>query len=76
MLDGKGRLLRDTGQGFPHLDGHGRGDQYILVKVVTPQNLTEQEKQLLSEFDVYSGKRAREQDIFLDGDDYGTFSIG
>jgi len=37
--------------GIPHLDGHGRGDQYVVAKVVTPQKLTEREKELFQELD-------------------------
>ncbi len=39
------------GQGIPHLKGQGRGDQYVMIKVVTPKNLTRRQRQLLEELD-------------------------
>ena len=38
-------------QGIPHSNDYGRGDEYVIVKVVTPTNLTDQEKELLREFE-------------------------
>jgi molecular chaperone DnaJ len=46
-----GAIFRIMDKGIPHLDSYGRGDQYVMVKVVTPQNLTGQQKKLLREFD-------------------------
>jgi molecular chaperone DnaJ len=45
-----GAILRIVNQGIPHLDGYGRGDEYIITQVVTPQDLSAQEKELLREF--------------------------
>jgi molecular chaperone DnaJ len=45
-----GAVFRITGEGIPHLDGHGKGDEYVIVKVVTPANLNRHEKELLREF--------------------------
>lgn len=44
-----GTVFRIDGEGMPRLNGYGKGDQYVMVKVVTPQNLTDKEKELLSE---------------------------
>lgn len=46
-----GTVFRIKGKGIPHLDNHGSGDLYVMVKVATPKNLTEREKELLREFD-------------------------
>jgi molecular chaperone DnaJ len=46
-----GAILRIVNQGIAHLDGYGRGDEYIIIQVVTPQDLSDQEKELLKEFD-------------------------
>lgn len=46
-----GTVFRIVNEGIPHLDGSGRGDLYVVVKVVTPQDLSEEEKELLREFD-------------------------
>lgn len=51
-----GTQFRLRGRGIPNIDGFGRGDQNILVKVVTPSKLTEQQKQLLREFASLSGE--------------------
>lgn len=45
-----GAILRIVDKGIPHLDGYGKGDEYVIVKVVTPTNLSDQEKQVLREF--------------------------
>ncbi|MBE3596347.1 MAG: molecular chaperone DnaJ [Hydrogenibacillus sp.] len=42
-------LFRLKGKGFPHVRGHGRGDQLIRVVVRIPTNLNEQQKKLLLE---------------------------
>jgi len=44
-------VFRITGQGMPRLDGHGKGDEYVVVKVATPTNLSRKEKELLREFE-------------------------
>ncbi len=45
-----GTILRIKGKGITHLRGIGRGDQHVRVKVLTPQKLTERQKELLREF--------------------------
>ena len=45
-----GTVFRIKGNGVPHVNGYGRGDQHVLVKVVTPSKLTEKQKELLREF--------------------------
>ena len=42
-----GTTFRLRGRGFPKLRGYGRGDQHVKVKVVTPTNLTEEQKEWL-----------------------------
>ncbi|MGI5891593.1 MAG: molecular chaperone DnaJ [Bacillota bacterium] len=46
-----GTTFRMRGRGFPKLRGHGRGDQHLKVKVVTPTHLTDEQKQLLLQLD-------------------------
>ena len=46
-----GAIFRIIDKGIPHLNDYGRGDEYIIVKVATPQDLTEQEKELIREFE-------------------------
>lgn len=45
-----GRIFRLREKGVPHLKGTGRGDQYVTVQVVVPQNLDERSQQILREF--------------------------
>ncbi len=46
-----GSLIRLRGKGVPHVRSHGRGDQYIRVKVTVPTKLTGRQKELLNEFE-------------------------
>ncbi|MPM54333.1 Chaperone protein DnaJ [bioreactor metagenome] len=45
-----GTIFRLREKGIPQLRGHGRGDQHVRVKVLTPQKLTDKQKNLLQEF--------------------------
>jgi molecular chaperone DnaJ len=45
-----GAVLRIENEGIPHVDSYGKGDEYVVVKVVTPTNLSRKEKELLREF--------------------------
>ena len=44
-----GSRFRIRGKGIPKLDGHGRGDLHVFVKVVTPTRLSKEQRQLLEE---------------------------
>ncbi len=45
-----GTTLRLKDKGIPHLRGHGRGDQHIRIKVVTPKKMNDRQRELLREF--------------------------
>ncbi len=45
-----GAVFRILGKGVPRLNGGGRGDEFVVVKVVTPTDLSQREKELLNEF--------------------------
>src|SRR5579875_416394 len=45
-----GRVFRIKGQGVPVIHSTARGDELVIVKVVTPQSLTPRQKELLREF--------------------------
>jgi molecular chaperone DnaJ len=47
-----GQLFRLKGKGVPIVHSTNRGDQHVVVKVVTPKSLTTQQKELLREFAV------------------------
>lgn len=53
-----GRVLRIVNKGIPHLNNYGRGDEYVVLKVVTPTGLGEEEKELLRKFQDSRSKRA------------------
>jgi molecular chaperone DnaJ len=44
-----GTVFRIKGKGVPHLNKRGRGDQVVVVKVVTPQAMSARERQLFEE---------------------------
>jgi molecular chaperone DnaJ len=46
---GEVRVLR--GRGLPVLQGFGRGNQRVLVSVTVPRRLTEEQRELLTQFD-------------------------
>ena len=51
--------LRD--KGIKNVRGYGQGDQHVNVRVVTPRNLNEKQKQLLRELAEISGEAVDEQ---------------
>ena len=46
-----GTVFRLRGSGVPHINGRGRGDQYVKVTVEVPRNLSAEQKELLRKFD-------------------------
>jgi len=56
-----GAVLQLPGKGVTHLGGNGRGDQYVIAKVVTPTDLSKEEKHLLREFEKLRRQRLRRE---------------
>lgn len=52
--------FRLKGKGVPRLRGYGQGDQHVKVVVVTPTNLTEEQKELLRQFSGLGGEQMNE----------------
>lgn len=50
-----GTTFRLKNKGIAHLNGYGRGDEYIKVKVIIPKNLTAKQKEILQQFAEESG---------------------
>ena len=50
-----GAQFRLKDKGVKNVHGYGQGHQYVIVKVMTPEKLTEKQKQLLREFAEISG---------------------
>lgn len=46
-----GAVLRIRGKGIPFMHGNQRGDEFVMIKVLTPKNLTSRQKKLLREFE-------------------------
>ena len=46
-----GTVQKVAGKGIPHLRGEGCGDEYVTIKVLTPQNLSRHQKKLLQKFE-------------------------
>jgi molecular chaperone DnaJ len=44
-----GDRFKLKGKGFPSLQGYGKGDEFIIVRVETPTKLTKKQKELLKE---------------------------
>jgi molecular chaperone DnaJ len=44
-----GDVVRLREEGVPHLRGNGRGDELVIIRVVTPAKLSAQQKRLLKE---------------------------
>ncbi|WP_068774337.1 molecular chaperone DnaJ [Paenibacillus sp. FJAT-26967] len=62
-----GTYFRLRGKGVPKLRGYGQGDQHVRVVIVTPKNLTDEQKDLLRDFAKMSGEDTKEhQESFFD----------
>ncbi len=58
--------FRLKNKGITHLNGYGRGDLYISVKIAIPRNLSDKQKELLFKFAEASGEEINpEQKGFL-----------
>lgn len=55
-----GTILRLRGQGIPRLRGHGRGDQLVRVRVVTPTKLNAKQREALIAFATAGGDETPE----------------
>jgi molecular chaperone DnaJ len=52
-----GQIVVLRGRGMPVLQGFGRGDQRVLVNVLVPRRLTEDQRRLLREFDAHADEQ-------------------
>jgi molecular chaperone DnaJ len=56
-----GTFFRLKGKGVPRLRGYGQGDQHVKVVVVTPSNLTDEQRELLRQFSGLNGEYMHEK---------------
>jgi molecular chaperone DnaJ len=57
-----GAVVVLRGKGMPVLQGFGRGDQRVLVNVVVPRHLSEEQRRLLEDFDAQADERTYKPD--------------
>jgi molecular chaperone DnaJ len=57
-----GAIVVLRGRGMPVLQGFGRGDHRVLVNVVVPRHLSEEQRRLLEEFDAHADERTYRPD--------------
>ena len=55
-------VYRLKGKGMPVLGGRGRGDQFVSVNIVTPTNLTQEQRRLLKELADLENQNGKEDD--------------
>jgi molecular chaperone DnaJ len=56
-----GRVFRLKAKGIAQLQGYGRGDQLVVIKVETPTNLNKRQRELLEEFACEGGEDCHPQ---------------
>ena len=59
-----GKVFRLRGQGLPHVERSGRGDQLVRVFIDVPKKLTERQKELLSEFEDIEAEKTGSKTFF------------
>lgn len=59
-----GKVFRMRGQGLPHLEGRGRGDQLVRVFVEVPEKLSDRQRELLREFDEIESEKSGSKSFF------------
>jgi molecular chaperone DnaJ len=57
-----GAVVVLRGRGMPALRGFGRGDHRVLVNVLVPSRLSEEQRRLLEEFDAHADERTYKAD--------------
>jgi molecular chaperone DnaJ len=57
-----GEVVVLRGRGMPVLQGFGRGDQRVLVNVAVPRQLTDEQRELLEQFDRLAGEETYRRD--------------
>jgi molecular chaperone DnaJ len=57
-----GEIVVLRGRGMPVLQGFGRGDQRVLVNVLVPHHLSDEQRRLLEEFDTHTDEKTYKHD--------------
>ena len=62
-----GDVFKLKGRGIEHLNGRGKGDQYVRVTVEVPKNLSSKQKDLLRQFEnATNDKNYAQRNSFFD----------
>ena len=61
-----GQTFRLQGKGMPHIRGGRRGDQFVVVQVVVPKDLTPEQKSLLRKVGGLTGKPEKVSKSFFE----------
>ncbi len=59
-----GTVIRLPGKGVPGLQGGGRGDQLVVIRVKTPERLTPEQRELLERLAALDGEETAERGLF------------
>lgn len=54
-----GTVFRMRGKGVPNVSGFNRGDQHVVIRVVTPTKLNDKQKTMLKEFSRMGGEHTQ-----------------
>jgi molecular chaperone DnaJ len=60
-----GQILRLKGKGMPRLNGFGRGNQLVRLKIVVPTQLTQKQRELLEELGKEMGQNVKSSKGFF-----------
>ncbi len=58
------KLFRIKGQGLPVLNGHGKGDQFVRVRITVPTQLSDKERSLIQELRDLESKKPQKKSFF------------
>lgn len=63
-----GSVFRLRGKGVASVNGHGRGDQYVKINVLTPKKLTKRQRELLEELaaDLETPSQSQQEEGFFE----------
>ncbi|AKH97249.1 molecular chaperone DnaJ [Halanaeroarchaeum sulfurireducens] len=61
-----GETFRLRGKGMPRLRGHGYGDLYVDVQIVTPESLSDEQREALEQFAKAGGESVDVEDGFFE----------
>ena len=58
-----GTTFRLRGKGIPSINGRGRGDQFVTIRLQVPTSLTSEQREALNAYAAAMGERVEESGI-------------